>query len=90
MSEPTPGEVYYTIPEVAKRLKVTPQAIYKWIREGRLAPVYVGSDRRITESAIIAFVRQSTDRQRIDSEDKMGDDILIPGLAAQTELVALI
>lgn len=87
MSEPTPGEMYYTIPEVAERLKVTPQAIYKWIRDGRLATVYVGSDRRITESAIIAFVKESTQRQRqrVDSEDTIEDELLIPGLAAQPE-----
>lgn len=55
---------YFTIPEVAEKLKVTRAAIYKWIAQGKLACVYVGSDRRITSDAIEAFVRASTEEAR--------------------------
>jgi excisionase family DNA binding protein len=54
------NEEYFTIPEVAKKLKVTRAAVYKWIAQGKLAVVYVGSDRRITSNAIADFVRAST------------------------------
>lgn len=50
-------ETFYTIPEAAKKLRVTRAALYKWMKEGRLKFVLVGSERRITSSAIDAFVK---------------------------------
>jgi excisionase family DNA binding protein len=51
---------YFTIPEVAEKLKVTRAAVNKWISQGKIDVVYVGSDRRITGAAIEAFVQAST------------------------------
>ena len=51
-------ETYYTVDEVAKRFKVTRAAVYKWMRSGDLPYVYIGKDRRITGTALRAFVRQ--------------------------------
>jgi excisionase family DNA binding protein len=48
---------YFTIEEVAKRFKVTRAAVYKWMRAGDLPYVYVGKDRRVTGTALKAFVR---------------------------------
>lgn len=50
-------ETFYTIPEAAKKLRVTRAALYKWMKSGRLTYVVVGSERRITGSAIAAFVK---------------------------------
>lgn len=50
-------EEYFTVDEVAEKLKVTRAAVYKWMKAGRLAFVYVGDDRRITSSALKAFIR---------------------------------
>jgi len=50
-------ETFYTIPEAAAKLRVKRDAIYKWMKEGRLEFVIVGSQRRITGSAIAAFVK---------------------------------
>ena len=47
-----PLEEYYTIEEVADRLKVTRQAIHKWIKDGRLESVKAGRARRIPRSAL--------------------------------------
>jgi excisionase family DNA binding protein len=64
-------EEYYTIDEVAKRFKVTRGAVYKWMRSGELAFVYVGKDRRITGSALRAFVRPgSPDEVQDDKEER--------------------
>lgn len=48
---------YFTIEEVAERLKVTRGAVYKWMHSGQLPFVMVGSHRRITGDALRAFVR---------------------------------
>ena len=63
-------ETFYTIPEAAAKLRVKRDAIYKWMREGRLSFVIVGSQRRITGSAITTFVREGTATERAD-DDKM-------------------
>lgn len=50
-------EAYYTAEEVSKLFRVTRAAVYKWIREGKLRFVWVGSEKRIPTSAIKDFVR---------------------------------
>lgn len=73
---------YFTIPEVAKKLKVTRAAVYKWIREGKITTVAVGSDQRITSAAIDAFIRVSTESRAAKDSAKMDTDIPTPGHAA--------
>jgi len=65
-------ETFYTIPEAAAKLRVTRAAIYKWMKQGRLEYVMVGSERRVTGSAIAAFVRSSGDNQGIDTHSRSG------------------
>jgi len=74
---------YFTIPEVAQKLKVTRAAVYKWIAAGRLAAIYVGADRRITSDAIEAFIKASTDSRQADDSAKMEADIRTPGHAVE-------
>lgn len=50
-------ETFYTVPEAAAKLRVTRAALYKWMKSGRLQFVVVGSERRITGSALAAFIR---------------------------------
>ena len=47
-----PLDEYYTIEEVADKLKVTRQAIHKWIKAGRLESVKAGRARRIPRTAV--------------------------------------
>lgn len=75
-------ERLYTIPETAEYLRVTRAAVYKWIREGRIGVVYVGSERRITQSAIDAFVQESTDRQIRDRGGTIEGESRTPSRAA--------
>lgn len=71
---------YFTIPEVAKKLKVTRAAVYKWIAQGKLEAVHVGADRRVTSAAIEAFVKSSGASRSADA--KIETDIRTPGHAA--------
>ena len=64
-------EEYYTIEEVAERLKVTRAAVYKWMRSGRLPYVLVGDRRRITSSALKAFIRQGKPEEMEDDEETL-------------------
>lgn len=53
---PPMAEEYLTVDEVATRLKVSRQAVYNWINEGRLKAVKAGRATRIPESAVKAFL----------------------------------
>ena len=50
-------EEFFTINEVAQRLKVTRAALYKWMGQGKLAFKMVGSRRRISSSDLAAFIK---------------------------------
>ncbi len=54
-------EQFYTIPEVAAKLKVTRAAVYKWMKAGKLGFVIVGTERRVTSSTLAAFIRSGND-----------------------------
>ena len=49
-------EQYYTVDEVARKLGVTRQAIYNWLKDGRLRAVKVGSLTRIREREVDDFL----------------------------------
>ena len=46
---------YYKVSEVAKKFNVTPQAVYKWINEGKLRAVKVGESTRIRSDDLADF-----------------------------------
>jgi excisionase family DNA binding protein len=50
-------EKQYTVKEIADHFRVSRQAVYDWIDEGRLQAIQIGSRIRIPESALKAFVR---------------------------------
>ena len=64
-------EEYYTIDEVAERLKVTRKAIYNWMRSGELPYVHIGSRRRITSSALKTFIRQGKPEELQEDEERL-------------------
>jgi excisionase family DNA binding protein len=74
----------YTIPEAAEKLRCTPAAIRKWIAQGKMDVVYVGSDRRITSAELDAFVQRSTEarKARHSTNDVQSEGIQMPGLVA--------
>lgn len=63
---------FFTPTEVADKFKVKRQTVYKWMKEGKLSYVFVGSDRRITKRAIDDFVRVSTEEAMREETQKNG------------------
>lgn len=51
----TMAEYYYKVSEVAKKFNVTPQAVYKWINEGKLKAVRIGDSTRVRSDDLEAF-----------------------------------
>jgi excisionase family DNA binding protein len=55
-------ETWFTPQEIADRLKVSPFAVRRWIREGRLRAVLLGGKKtgyRIRESDLNAFLKRA-------------------------------
>jgi excisionase family DNA binding protein len=50
------NERYYTSPELAALYKVTRQAIWSWIRQGRIKAIRLGATYRISESEWLKFL----------------------------------
>ncbi len=46
---------FYTIPETAQALRVTPQTIRAWIKQGRIKSQRIGRPIFITESNLLEF-----------------------------------
>lgn len=53
------GIKFYTIPEIAEALKVTPQTIRAWIKQGKIKSQRIGRPILITESNLKEFLNQS-------------------------------
>jgi excisionase family DNA binding protein len=56
-----------TVTEAAERLRLNPETIRRWLRDGRLSGVWLGSDKagwRISERDLDAFLRRSQRRVR--------------------------
>ncbi len=50
---------YLTPKEVADRLRVTDQAVYKWLKEGRLEGFKFGRAVRVSRESVDRFVESS-------------------------------
>jgi excisionase family DNA binding protein len=76
-------ETFYTVKEVADKLRLTPKGVYDLMKAGKLRYVQIGvRRRRISESALREFVQA---RERgIDRGSYTSDDIRTPGHAART------
>ena len=53
------GIKFYTIPETAQALKVTPQTIRAWIKQGKLKGQRIGRPILITENNLKEFLQES-------------------------------
>lgn len=50
------NEQYYSIEEVAKKLKVSYLTVYRWIRAGKLKSYKAGKQYRIDEAELNEFI----------------------------------
>ena len=66
----TDSDRLLTVIEAAERLRLNPETIRRWLRDGRLSGVWLGSDKagwRISERDLDTFVRnRSTKREDSD------------------------
>lgn len=51
------GITFYTIQEIATALKVTPQTIRAWVKQGRLKSQRIGRPILITEESLREFLQ---------------------------------
>ena len=51
------GITFYTIPETASALKVTPQTVRTWIKKGRIKSQRIGRPILITENNLREFLQ---------------------------------
>jgi excisionase family DNA binding protein len=70
-------EKFYTIEQVAEMLNVHRTTVYDWMRSGELAYVQVGGRRRITGSALSAFIKEG----RPEALSEESEDRYSPALA---------
>ena len=54
------GMKFYTIPETAQALRVTPQTIRAWIKQGKLKGQRIGRPILITENNLKEFLNNGT------------------------------
>ena len=52
------ADTFYTADELAAMLKVTPQAIYNWIQQGRMGAVRIGRTVRIPAAEVERVLRE--------------------------------
>jgi len=59
----TENEQFLTVAEAAARLRVSEETIRRWLRDGRLSGVHLGSRKggwRVPERALDTFIRERT------------------------------
>lgn len=49
----------FTVQEVADKLKIHVQTVRKWIKEGKIKALKLGSDWRVTEQSISEFLKSN-------------------------------
>ncbi len=70
------ADVYYTPEELAAMLKVTRQAIYNWVQQGRLEAVRIGRTVRIPSEEVERVLREGrTRRQTAQTARTDGDGV---------------
>jgi excisionase family DNA binding protein len=53
------GIKFYTIPETAQTLQVTPQTVRSWIKQGKIKSQRIGRPILITEKNLREFLKES-------------------------------
>ena len=64
--EPIMADTFYTPEELAAMLKVTRQAIYNWIQQGRMEAVRIGRTVRIPREEVERLLREGRSRRQTD------------------------
>ena len=62
------ADMFYTPEELAAMLKVTRQAIYSWIQQGRIEAVRIGRTVRIPGAEVERLLREGRTARRTEQE----------------------
>jgi excisionase family DNA binding protein len=57
-------EAYYTLAEIAQRLKVSYRTVYRWVQAKELPAYKLGTEWRVAESDLQAFLQARKIRRR--------------------------
>jgi excisionase family DNA binding protein len=72
MAEQIEGITFYTIRELASKLKVTPQTIRKFIKEGRLSGQRYGRPYLISDIQLRDFLLETIRKQQDAARQRQG------------------
>ena len=64
------ADKFYTPDELAALLKVTRQAIYNWIQQGRIEAVRIGRTVRIPGEEVERLLREGRSPRQVDQGDR--------------------
>ncbi len=53
------SEQFYTVEDISTTLKVTPQAVYNWIKEGRIEAIKIGRAVRVPAASYERLLLES-------------------------------
>ncbi len=62
-------EIYYTLPEIAEKLRVSRRTVYRWVQARELPAYKLGGEFRITERDLKQFL----EARRTLKPDSEGD-----------------
>lgn len=62
-------EKQYTVQEIAQHFRVSRQAIYDWIKEGKLGAIRLGDRVRVPESALTAFIKVIAPGEKVEETE---------------------
>jgi len=57
-------ETYYTLDEIAQRLKVSYRTVYRWVQAKELSAYKLGTEWRVAESDLQEFLQARKVRRR--------------------------
>ena len=57
-------ETYYTLDEIAQRLKVSYRTVYRWVQAKELSAYKLGTEWRVAESDLQEFLQDRKIRRR--------------------------
>ena len=69
-------ETYYTLAEIAEKLKVSYRTVYRWVQAGELAAYKLKGEYRVTGRDLNEFleVRRTPRAGRLNRDREEGDD----------------
>lgn len=53
-------ETFYTLEEIAEKLKVSYMTVYRWVKDGKLKAVKAGKQYRVRSSELDKFLELSS------------------------------